>query len=136
MNKKRMNILVIEDDPDICELMSIFLCCEGYTVIGVHSAPEALSLVNNQQFNLITIDLNLAGMEGNECLAQLAREGSTIPVLVVSANPEKLKPSPLVKRVLRKPFDLEQLLRTVRHLVEIEPYLYQIEQMHYQDSLE
>jgi DNA-binding response OmpR family regulator len=130
------NIVVIEDDADICELLTIFLSLEGYKVIGLSSALAALKLLNNQPVSLITLDLSLPDLDGNEFLAQLAKAGSTIPVLVVSANPEKLKPSPLVKRVLRKPFDLEQLLRTVRHLVEIEPYLYQIEQMHYQDSLE
>ena len=135
MSNEPKQILVIEDDPDICELISSFLSCEGYNVIGVNSGRAALRMVNSQPISLITLDLSLPDLDGNEILAQLARAGSTIPVLVVSANPEKLKFSPLVKRVLRKPFDLEQLLRTVRYLIEIEPYLNQIAQWQSQESL-
>lgn len=133
MNK---SILVIEDDPDICELLTIFLSLEGYKAIGLSSALAALKQLNDQPVSLITLDLNLPELDGNEFLVRLDKAGSTIPVLVVSANPDKLKPSPLVKRVLRKPFDLEQLLRTVRYLVEIEPYLNQLAQKHDQESLE
>ncbi len=117
MANLRKKILVIEDDPDICELLTEFLEGEGYQVTCISSALEALKLLSDRAFHLITLDLNLPDLHGNDFLRQLTRSGKSIPVVVVSANPSDLKPSPLVRKVIPKPFDLFHFAKTIRQLV-------------------
>jgi CheY-like chemotaxis protein len=114
-------ILVVEDDQAICEMITEFLYDEGYDAICADSGTEALQLLSNSSriFNLITLDLGLPDMSGNDVLSQMSQGslassyGST-PVVVVSANPSHLKPDPRVKAVIPKPFNLVDLVNVIQ----------------------
>ena len=114
-------ILVVEDDPAICEMITEFLYDEGFEAICADSGTEALHLLSNSSkiFNLITLDLGLPDMSGNDVLSQmsqgkLAHSYSSTPVVVVSANPGHLKPDPRVKAIIPKPFNLVDLVNVIQ----------------------
>lgn len=111
-------ILVIEDNNHIREVIADLLVDEGYDVTEVVNAVEALKLLGNMGFDLITLDLRLpGGMSGLDFLEELTRLNgtlSTIPVIVVSANANWLKQHPQVKQVIPKPFDLIELSEGVQ----------------------
>lgn len=111
--KSTKQILVVEDDPSICELITDFLSEEGYSVTCLNSAMDALKVLSDKSFHLITLDMNLPDMDGNGFLRELSRTGRAIPVVVVSANPGMLVKTSLVKSVVPKPFDLSRLLNTI-----------------------
>lgn len=110
-------ILVIEDDPSICQVLEEFFTTEGYEVTCLDDALEASKVINGRQFDLITLDLGLPMVDGNEFLHRLSHVGPDIPVVVISATPSKLVPNPLVKAVVPKPFDLDYLSYTIKHIV-------------------
>ena len=110
-------ILVIEDDPSICQVLEEFFTTEGYEVTCLGDALEASRVLNGREFDLITLDLGLPMVDGNEFLHHLFHIGPDIPVVVISATPSKLVPNPLVKAVVPKPFDLDYLSNTIKHIV-------------------
>ncbi len=106
-------ILIVEDNFWIGSMVLELLETEGYTAKYVDSAFKALDLLRKERPDLIILDIGLPDKNGNEFLEELAKLDpamTKIPVVVISANMGKLKPSSQIKATLDKPFDLEKLL--------------------------
>jgi two-component system phosphate regulon response regulator PhoB len=86
----KATILVIEDDPDILELVSYNLGKEGYTVIGAANGEQGVALLGTANPDLIVLDIMLPGMDGLDVLRTLKRDGKTagIPVIMTTAKSE------------------------------------------------
>lgn len=86
----KATILVIEDDPDIRELVSYNLGKEGYTVVGAETGEQGLSLLSTANPDLIVLDIMLPGADGLEVLRTLKRSAATerIPVVMTTAKSE------------------------------------------------
>ncbi len=89
MVKKK--ILIIEDDPDIQELIVYNLGREGYDVHAVTSAEEGLALASSWEPDLVLLDLMLPGMDGLDACRKLKTGAvtSSIPVIMVTAKGEE-----------------------------------------------
>lgn len=79
------NVLIIEDEPDLAELIRIYLQDEGITSHICATAEEGLIEIQREQYDLVSLDINLPGMDGFEFLQSLRRE-NRIPVIIVSAR--------------------------------------------------
>ncbi|MCW5853174.1 MAG: response regulator [Anaerolineae bacterium] len=113
-------ILVVEDDPSIAQLIRLHLERVGYTVVTAGSAEEALDITRTQPPDLITLDLQLPGMDGLSLAEILAAADDTrhIPILVVSAFHDAVNGPQLgMVKALPKPIDQEQLVATVARLL-------------------
>jgi CheY-like chemotaxis protein len=108
-------VLVVEDDPSMRDLIATTLEMHGATVVTASNATEALSAPG--PFTLALIDLNL-DVRGDRILAELRRSGQVgAGALVTGASPPKdLDPDSRPDRILRKPFDLEDLIETASEL--------------------
>jgi DNA-binding response OmpR family regulator len=80
-------VLIVEDVPEMSELVRTYLQVEGLEAVEAGSAEEAESLIGEGGFDLVVLDLNLPGMDGFEFLQRL-RKTSTVPVMIVSARDE------------------------------------------------
>jgi len=80
--------LVVEDDPDIVELVTLYLSNEGFAVDSVGDGREALQRARGRPYDLLILDLQLPGMDGLSLCAQLRREGSAkdVPVVMLTAR--------------------------------------------------
>jgi two-component system phosphate regulon response regulator PhoB len=89
MNRKK--IVVIEDEPDIVEVVSYNLKREGYNVLSVERGDEGLNLVRNQSPNLVILDLMLPGMDGLSICQQMKSDPLVrdIPVIIISGKGEE-----------------------------------------------
>ena len=67
----RTKIVVIEDEPDIQEIITYNLKREGYQVAAVNRGDEGLALVRNQAPALVLLDLMLPGVDGLSVCQQL-----------------------------------------------------------------
>jgi CheY-like chemotaxis protein len=113
----RSTVLVVDDDPGIRESIREVLSSEGYRILEAGDGQEALRhLERLRERCVVLLDLAMPRMSGTEVLAELSRRGQTdrTPVLVMSANaqPRDLD-FPQVVALLRKPFELDELLRWV-----------------------
>ncbi|MBN1523206.1 MAG: response regulator transcription factor [Spirochaetales bacterium] len=79
------NVLIIEDEQELADLIALYLEKDGISVSHSLNAEQGLSLIKKQSFDLVTLDINLPGMDGFEFL-QAFRQQHTIPVVIVSAR--------------------------------------------------
>lgn len=84
-------ILIIEDDPALCELLDYNLCAAGYDVAKASSAEEGQLLLSEQDFDLLVLDWMLPDMSGIELCAALRRSGrqANLAILMLTARGEE-----------------------------------------------
>jgi two-component system phosphate regulon response regulator PhoB len=87
----RARIFVVEDDPDILELVRYNLVQHGYEVTCVLSGEEALTQIRSRVPDLVVLDLMLPGVDGLEVCKTLKQEAHTasIPILMLTARSEE-----------------------------------------------
>ena len=78
-------VLVVDDDPNICEVLRMYLENEGYSVILSYDGEEALEKVQNNKYDLILLDIMLPKLTGLEVCQQI-REFSDIPIVMLTAK--------------------------------------------------
>ena len=110
-------VLVVEDDPSIAELLVYALEGEGYDVVPVGDGALALAVITETVPDLVTLDLGLPGISGEELLRALRSDERTrrIPVIIVSANVDRMEKGDreLAAAVIAKPFDMSELLEAI-----------------------
>ena len=110
-------ILLIDDDVELCELVSEYLGGEGFSVEVVHNGASGLTRAQENIHDLVILDVMLPGLTGFEVLRKL-RETSAVPVLMLTARGED------VDRIvglemgaddyLPKPFNPRELVARIR----------------------
>lgn len=82
-------ILIIEDEPEIAEILESYFAREGFRVICAGDGPLGLAHHQRLRPDLVVLDIKLPGLDGYEVLATLRRRGET-PVIMVTALAEDL----------------------------------------------
>ncbi|BCL59744.1 DNA-binding response regulator [Desulfomarina profundi] len=82
-------VLVIDDDRELCELVSDFLESEGFDVETVHDPHIGLQRALSEEHSLVVLDVMLPGMTGFDLLRSL-RLSSQVPVLMLTARGEDI----------------------------------------------
>lgn len=111
-------ILVVEDEKAIRELLVLLIDDEiNLNAIGAINGLQALDLLETNSFDLITFDMSMPIMDGPTFLNNLSKVAPSMPVIVVSATPETLKPNKQVKASIAKPFDIELLIKVIQKVI-------------------
>lgn len=115
MNKQK--ILIVDDDENIAELISLYLTKECFHTHMVHDGEQALSAFDSYRPDLILLDLMLPGMDGYQICREI-RSRSSVPIIMLSAKGE------VFDKVLGlelgaddyviKPFDSKELVARVK----------------------
>lgn len=112
-------MVVVEDDDDIASMLTDILESEGYAAVAVREAQDLDGQLDPRP-DLIVLDLRLIRGGAEQILGTVRGRGlSDVPVLLLSAAgdlPERARDLG-VSAYLAKPFELEELLATVRGLV-------------------
>ena len=82
-----MKILVVDDDKEIVESISIFLKGEGYEVLKAYNGLDALETLTENDVQLMLLDIMMPKLDGIKTLLKL-RETKNIPVILISAKSE------------------------------------------------
>jgi len=122
-------VLVVEDDEDLCEELRETLRGEGLEAEFAHSGRRGLEMAVNGRYDLVILDLKLPGGGGLGVLRDLSGRDLAPPILVVTGRPmegdlnrgdaEGLKHeiTELADGLITKPFDVTQLLSSIRALL-------------------
>ena len=78
-------ILIVDDEPDICEILEFNLVNEGYGITTVHSVEEALNKLTSDH-SLILLDVMMGGISGYKLAENLRRNGNHIPIIFLTAK--------------------------------------------------
>lgn len=82
-----MKLLMIDDDTDLCELLSEYLSAQGFSIQTAHDGQQGLELALQNDFALILLDVMLPTIDGFEVLKQL-RQSKLTPVIMLTAKGE------------------------------------------------
>ncbi|MDR7871172.1 MAG: response regulator transcription factor [Tissierellaceae bacterium] len=80
-----INILIVEDEKNICEVIKAYLDKEGYNVFTAYDGEMALELFNNEEIHLIILDLMLPKLSGKEVCTYI-RAKSDVPIIMLTAK--------------------------------------------------
>ena len=118
-------ILVVDDEPLVCDAVRMMLAFDGHQVETVLSGNEALALLDEGQFDVVITDFKMPGMQGDELAAVIKARNPKQPVVMITAYAEMLQASgnPLtgVDFVISKPFLLENLREAIAKVAPREP---------------
>ena len=113
----KQKILIVDDDANIAELISLYLTKECYDTRMVQDGEEALAVYEQYQPNLILLDLMLPGIDGYQVCREI-RAKSNLPIIMLSAKGEifdKVLGLELgADDYIMKPFDSKQLVARVK----------------------
>lgn len=116
--RRALRVLVVEDDPALRPLMRDSLSEEGHAVETARDGVEALDLVERSPPDLIVLDLNLPVLSGGEFLRRY-RGRAVIIVVTGVADAERSLGQLRVDAIVRKPFDLVELLALLQRQVAV-----------------
>ena len=115
MNKQK--ILIVDDDENIAELISLYLTKECFDTMMVHDGEKALIAYETYQPNLILLDLMLPGIDGYQVCREI-RTKSNVPIIMLSAKGEvfdKVLGLELgADDYIMKPFDSKEMVARVK----------------------
>ncbi len=117
METTSSHVLFVDDDRDLCNLVSEYLAQNDIRVTAVSSGKEMLEVIGREAIDLLLLDLRLPGEDGMR-LARTVRENSRMPIVIVTGRNEE------ADRVMglelgaddyvTKPFSLRELLARIR----------------------
>ncbi|NLI16752.1 MAG: response regulator transcription factor [candidate division Zixibacteria bacterium] len=116
----KSKILVIDDEPEITEIIQAFLVNAGYMVKVENSSPAGLETAKTFRPDLILLDIMMPVMDGYEVCAKLKKDPQTmsIPVLFLTGKDAKDDAGMSFKAggdlFIKKPFSCERLLNMVK----------------------
>lgn len=116
-----MQLLLVEDEPEIQSFLQQPLANAGYEVDAAKDGQTAIQLASGKKYDVLIVDLGLPDQDGIDLILQLRRSGISSPVLILSA---RRSVDDRVKGLeqggddyLTKPFALAELLARLRNLV-------------------
>lgn len=86
MENEKINILLVDDDKDLCALLQEFLEGDGFNIDAIHSGDEAIkTLLNTDKYDTVVLDIMMPGMSGLDVLKSVRAEKQT-PILMLTGR--------------------------------------------------
>jgi len=115
--KGKARILIVDDDPQILDMLKCILEDEGYVVNTVANGNSAMAVLTEQKPDLVLLDISLPDLNGYQVLS-LIRERSEIPVIMLTGIHEVISVRQSVSLgaddYVRKPFRPRELLARIK----------------------
>lgn len=119
------HVLVVDDDPQLCQLLTQMLAARGHRVTATHNGDEALAAWHRQRADLVITDILMPQKDGIELISVLKVEAPELKILAVSGGSRHyarhfiLGSAEVIgaDAVLAKPFTRGELLAALDHLL-------------------
>ena len=119
-----MKILVVDDEDIVLESCQAIFELEGFEVMLVPSADKALEAMKNDNFVLLLVDVKMPKKDGMYLMRKVKKQWPDIPIIVMSGyyTTETIKKAIEMGAVtfIAKPFEPDELVKTVRQIIEKE----------------
>lgn len=83
----KRNILIVDDQPEIAELLRLYLEKEGFGIFEAHDGMDALMYISKEKFDLVLMDLMMPIIDGYQLIKKI-RETLDVPIIIISAKHE------------------------------------------------
>ena len=118
----KVNVLVVEDDPELREAIEDTLVGENYTVATADSAEQALGWLSDNLCDLVVSDVNMPGLSGYQLMQRIAVQWPHVPVLIMTAYGSISNAVEAIRNgavdYLEKPFSSDKLINSVNKYVQ------------------
>ena len=118
--KEELRILVVDDDPQLREVLMDMLSLDGHEVVCCPDAYTALETIKRKPFDMLITDLGMPGMSGLDLAGEVHETHPTIPIAMITGWGTQLNGEEVslrgIKRVLAKPFHLRDIKSLVKEL--------------------
>jgi CheY-like chemotaxis protein len=122
--ERRPCVLIVDDDPDIREVVGLVLREEGYATLEARNGIQALRILRTLETkpSLVLLDLMMSAMDGWQLRLRLKEDPSlsAIPIVIITAHAGVLgaqQASAARQPVLQKPLDFDELIKVVSAIV-------------------
>lgn len=116
------SVLIIDDDVDMCEMLSKILNQEGFVTSTAHDGASGIDLFNKASPHAVILDLRMPGMSGIEVLKQIKQANSEVPVIIITAYGEIQSAVEAVKlgayNYFNKLFNNDEVVFAVKKAIE------------------
>jgi DNA-binding response OmpR family regulator len=117
MNKGKVRILVVDDEPRYVQAIQINLEASGYEMLAARDGQTAIELAATEEPDLILLDIRMLGLDGYEVCRRI-REFSAVPIIMLTAlaeDADKVKGLDIgADDYVTKPFSADEILARVR----------------------
>lgn len=116
-------ILLVDDEEDVCDIVSEVLRGFGYTVLAAYNGEKALEVykINHDKINLIITDLIMPVMGGLELLAKVRQINENVPVIAVTGSDKNNELNAAIHlehfQVIRKPYAFDALSKLIHDTI-------------------
>lgn len=115
-------VLVVDDEPNITDLLATALGFEGFRVETTGSAEQAMEMASNKDFDIVILDIMLPDLDGTEACRRLRGRGNDVPILFLTAldaTRDKIEGFEAGgDDYLTKPFSIEELVARIRAVLK------------------
>ena len=115
-------IILIDDDPQLCEEVAEMLRDEGYFVDNTSDEAQGEALIKNNTYDICLLDYKMPHLTGIDLLKKIKEKNPRCAGLIVSGRPfiqkviEEENASHLVSGIIEKPFELKAILDKIKEL--------------------
>jgi DNA-binding NtrC family response regulator len=117
-----MKILVVDDDAIVIKSCKRILEAEGFEVLTVPSADDALEKIKNYDFDLLLMDVKMPKHDGMFLMREMKKHLPEIPIIVMSGYPTPETIADVLRlgatQFIPKPFRPDELVKTIRQVVQ------------------
>jgi DNA-binding NtrC family response regulator len=122
LEENNYNVLVIDDDEEMCRLIAEVLKKEGFSVVTSADSLQAAKILRREEFDVIVTDLQMKGLKGTDLLEEATKATPLTPVIIITAFGTIESAIQAMKMgafdYITKPFDKEELVLVVKKAVE------------------
>jgi DNA-binding NtrC family response regulator len=122
MKDMNYKVLVVDDDLEMCGLLSDVLKGEDFSVTAIHDSLEASKILKKEKFDIVITDLKMKGLKGLDLLEEARQVAPMMPVIIITAFGTIESAIKAMKMgaydYITKPFQMDELLLTVRKALE------------------
>lgn len=127
MQKRKYDILIVDDDPQIHKLISKMLPLETYTVRSSYSATEALASIGSARPDLVILDIMMPKVSGIEVCNKIKENPATRDIMVLILSAKDAQADRIeglthgADEYIAKPFHMKHLVRKIEHMLSGKP---------------
>jgi two-component system, OmpR family, response regulator len=120
-NDEKVRVLVVDDEPNIVDVISMALRFEGFEVLSAATGADAIAIVGAERPQLLVLDVMLPDIDGFEVARRLAGAGTDVPIIFLTArdSTEDIVHGLTIggDDYVTKPFSLEELVARIRTIL-------------------
>ena len=117
-----LNILVVDDDKDVCEYLQDFLTSDGYQVATVNDPTQALEVMKQAEYHVCVLDLMMPKLSGIDLLGQIRRADDDIAVIILTGYPSLETAAASIEHdvsaYIRKPFSIDEFREAIGRIAK------------------